>query len=428
MGYHVGHEDPCKSDATRLLFVTAGMLRKYVTGALRQLHLFEHTDRGIRESTPTAIHYASIRSAFPYDFVLVDEVHERSVDCDMALLLLKYLAVRVTTAALGKAQLPIFRIVVMSATISSNEFARFLGGESLNMFEAEHAVWEDQTFLLRIKEALEEVKHLRASLADSMVSCEDEPLKLEMHQQNLHQRERVIHRAKELSSSLNRLINLWKYRRSRGLLAMFRDQQASMNSRDFRARQQWKRISGSAVFKGNCVNVSDQTQYPVEELFWDDLGDLALAPFTCSATLLLDIASPTLLRFMGIQSNDYNPVSTSLGDSQHEVVREGKPLANIATGSDYNVDEPSEEDSYAQWEDDGSQEDSRLTYCLHKPRLNCWALERAARLLLLIHTQALRRNAPQKGALVFLPGRQFFRAIGPQCLGLFLDSEGEIFA
>lgn len=392
------------------MFVTAGMLRKYVTGALRHLHILgqEGNDCGTGNEGVEPLAYGSFRSVFPYDFVLVDEVHERTVDCDMALLLLKCLAVKITAAAVGRIQLPIFRIVVMSATISASDFAAFLAGESLNMFQAEQAAWRDQTLLLRVKGDLQGAQHVRDLIMRSAASGTEGLSDVLMHQCALRKRERLIRWAKALSTSLNELAHLWKNRRSRDMLAVFREQQASMTLSGSPGRQQWRKISGTAYVKGNCVEVARQTNFPVEELFWDDLRDLATMPLTSNSAQLLDVASPALLRLMGIESvaGDSPPFSAS-GGMQYGATDERKTQAAIASDRTGSSGAHWQEDNSFQWEDDEYQLTSRADYCFDKPRLDHACVEGAARMLLLIHTQCLLRNVPQCGVLVFLPGRSY---------------------
>lgn len=400
VGYHVGHEEPCKSEATRLMFVTAGMLRKYVTRALRHLHALRQKgccedDSGkIGSLDPVA--YGSFRSLFPYDFVLIDEVHERSVDCDMAMLLIKCLAAKLTSGAAGQVRLPVFRIIVMSATISASDFATFFSGESLNMFEAEHAAWKDQTDLLRIKSDLHGV-HL--PLTNSMhtaelAECLEEA---EAHQYRLRKRERLIGWAKGLSSSLHELARLWKNRRSQVMLEVLQEQLSSRGSSC--TAQQWRRISNTAYVKGNCVEVARQTNFPVEEVFWEELKDLAAAPLTATAEQLADLANPTLLSYMGIEyaGDGLIPLSSSAVEMHPRGINE----PSAAGGRDTFVAQGQEE--RFEW-DDYDYHPDRQEYHLEKPKLNYLCLEAAARLLLLIHVQCLLRKAPQCGVLVFLPG------------------------
>ncbi|KAL8275777.1 hypothetical protein Esti_000340 [Eimeria stiedai] len=321
VGYHLGHEDACRSADTRLLFVTAGMLRKYITGALRKLHVLGQTDVGCSSSNMSvgSLPQDRLRSIFPYDFVLVDEVHERTVDCDMALLLLKCLAVKLTTAAAREVQLPLFRIVVMSATISASDFATFLSGESLNIFEAEHAAWTDQTRLLRLRGNLENSQQLSADISHVTLTCSQTVSEAELQRSALRKRNSLLSWAKNLSVLLNELTRLWKSRRSRDLLRVLREQESSLASGGRSGERQWVRISDSASVRGNCVEVARQTNFPVEELFWEDLRGLAAAPFACPASQLLDVASPALLRFMGIDPADGEPfaLQTSHGVRNH---------------------------------------------------------------------------------------------------------------
>ncbi|OEH74835.1 hypothetical protein cyc_06768 [Cyclospora cayetanensis] len=398
VGYHVGHEEPCKSEATRLMFVTAGMLRKYVTRALRHLHIIGKKPQCRLECSSDGVSsmmHTSFRSSFPYDFVLVDEVHERTVDCDMSLLLLKCLAVKVTAAAsVARAPLPVFRIVVMSATISAHDFATFLAGESLNMFEAEHAAWTDQTLLLRIRGTLmkSQLPHLpNKGLNDQR--CE------------LGRRERLIGLARNLSSPLNELVHLWKNRRSRELVNVFKDQQRSMKLRGACGMLQWRHVSGSARVNANCVEVARRTNFPVEELFWEDLCDLASASLASAAADLLSLAaSPTLLRCLGIDPDTGCPF-TPAGDVPRSFLHACKPQIYPQTGSAEDPAEPYQGEGASWLESEYDTMPSRNDYCFEKPRLNFSCLEKASRLLMLIHVQCLLRNAPQLGVLVFLPGR-----------------------
>ncbi|KAL8453160.1 hypothetical protein Emed_001030 [Eimeria media] len=407
VGYHLGHEDPCRSSDTRLLFVTAGMLRKYTTGALRKLHVLGQTDIGSSSSNTSGgpLPQDRLCSIFPYDFVLVDEVHERSVDCDMALLLLKCLAVKLTTAAAREVQLPLFRIVVMSATISANDFATFLSGESLNLFEAEHAAWTDQTRLLRLRGDLQKAQLSTSGFLPVTTPCNERQSEAEMQRSALRQRSSLLSWAKNLSVSLNELTRLWKSRRSKDLLGVLREQQSSLASDGRSKKLPWIRISDSASVRGNCVEVARQTCFPVEELFWEDLRDLAAAPFTCSSLQLLEVASPALLRFMGIGPIDDEPFARGASYGlQSEAVGERKSLFGYAATSPSSSFAQGEEGS-VHWDDTGLQDVNADEYSLDAPKLMQRDLEEAARLILLIYTQCLKRNVPQRGVLVFLPGK-----------------------
>ncbi|KAL8439933.1 hypothetical protein Efla_004858 [Eimeria flavescens] len=405
VGYHIGHEDACKSDDTRLLFVTAGMLRKYVTGALRKLHVLGQQDTGSR-SDSRSIGTCSgdrLRWIFPYDFVLVDEVHERSVDCDMALLLLKCLAVKMTAAAASGVRLPLFRIVVMSATISSSDFATFLAGESLNVFEAEHAAWIDQTRLFRLRGELLETQLMPAVL-DSSASNTEFPSEVECQQIEARKCDSLLCWARSLSVCFNELALLWKSRRSRALLRVLRDQHSSMATKRL-SRSQWKRVSDTSLVRGNCLEVARRTNFPVEELFWEDLRDLATASLTASASQLLEVASPTLSRFMGLESvEEALPPSQGPCAGEHNAADESKILGELSVACRNCPTARWEEDS-STWPDDGFQDLNRGEYSLGNPKLRPQDIVDAARLLVLIHIQSLRRNAPQRGVLVFLPGK-----------------------
>ncbi|KAL8454910.1 hypothetical protein Emag_001276 [Eimeria magna] len=347
VGYHLGHEDPCRSSDTRLLFVTAGMLRKYTTGALRKLHVLGQTDFGCSFSSTSAgpLPQNRLWSIFPYDFVLVDEVHERSVDCDMALLLLKCLAVKLTTAAAREVQLPLFRIVVMSATISANDFATFLSGESLNLFEAEHAAWTDQTRLLRLRGDLQRAEFLTTGFLPVTTPRNLTLSEAELQRSGMRKRSSLLSWAKNLSVLLNELTRLWKSRRSKDLLSVLREQQSSLAPK----KLLWLRISDSTSVRGNCVEVARQTNFPVEELFWEDLRDLAAAPFTCPASQLMDVASPALLRFMGIGPVDGEPfaLGTSYGlQRKPEILRMARALAEAKRQAMISLRSPTESSSY----------------------------------------------------------------------------------
>lgn len=399
VGYHVGHEEACKSNETRLLFVTAGMLRKYVSGALRQLRIIGQSSSGYRLNEEVA-ESQKLRSIFPYDFVLVDEVHERTMDCDMALLLLKCLAVKMTTAAIrARMQLPLFRIVVMSATISANDFSTFLSGESLNIFEAEHSAWMDRTCLLQVKGTLQ-----AASQGGTLPSSTKAGLDLttaEMQGDEMSERECLIRRARSLVTPMNELARLWKTRRTKDLVAVFQEQHLSMPSRPLCKVQHWRHISGTARVRANCVEVARRTNFPVEELFWDDIVDLARASMTASAADLLDIASPTLLRYMGIDPEGGEVLQMA---AQQGPMEEQKPRASLNREGAFHYLSPWHSDAGTELNDDDEMIAGGDNFCSEEPRLNYWCVESAARLLLLIHVQCLLRNASQPGVLVFLPG------------------------
>jgi ATP-dependent RNA helicase DHX29 len=98
-GASVGYQvrlDAASSDATQLLFCTAGIL-------LRRLHSDPLLD-GISH-------------------VVVDEVHERSLHTDLLLTILRDLSVR--RSAVGK---PCIKLVLMSATLDSSFFSGYLAG------------------------------------------------------------------------------------------------------------------------------------------------------------------------------------------------------------------------------------------------------------------------------------------------------------
>ncbi|PHJ24549.1 putative atp-dependent rna helicase spindle-e [Cystoisospora suis] len=114
--------------------------------------------------------------AFPFDFVVVDEVHERSVDGDLSLLFLKFLLVlqlapyalgkglladeglvreqtRVTeerhplscslaSYAEGRERLIRFRVCVMSATVVTETFARYFSPSALADLLVEYRRWK----------------------------------------------------------------------------------------------------------------------------------------------------------------------------------------------------------------------------------------------------------------------------------------------
>ncbi|CDJ27565.1 uncharacterized protein EMH_0088900 [Eimeria mitis] len=372
VGYHVGHEEACKSDETRLLFVTAGMLRKYVTGALRQLHMIGQTSCSGGSTNEEVVSGHKLRSIFPYDFVLVDEVHERTIDCDMALLLLKCLAVRMTVAAVrAQMELPAFRIVVMSATISANDFSTFLAGERLNIFQAEHAAWMEKTCLLRVKGALQ-VARLNAAHSASPKA----PAGLTAAEKQLYEireRERLIRWARSLVTPLNELACLWRTRRSKDLAAVFQEQHLSMPSRASCKRQHWRQISGTARARGNCVEVARHTNFPVEELFWDDIVDLARFSMTATAADLLDIASPTLLRYMGIDPDSGGILSTV---AQQGATDERKALTSLSRRSTFHHDSPCDGDAGTDLDEEGEVPSRGDEFCFEKPRLNYWCVER----------------------------------------------------
>ena len=73
-----------------------------------------------------------------FDVVIVDEAHERHLNTDLALGLLKRLTLR----------RPEFRLVIMSATIDLDMFARYFGGKFL--FSPVWAISMTSCFVYRV--------------------------------------------------------------------------------------------------------------------------------------------------------------------------------------------------------------------------------------------------------------------------------------
>lgn len=103
-GYIIRGENKT-SNRTRLSFVTTGVL-------LRMLQLELLVGGGLFDHL---------------EYIFVDEVHERSVDLDFLLIILKKILKK----------LPKLKVVLMSATIDTTQFTRFFGGAGVNHIHIE---------------------------------------------------------------------------------------------------------------------------------------------------------------------------------------------------------------------------------------------------------------------------------------------------
>ena len=94
------------------------------------------------EPTEYSIRAIRVTSCFhfhrDFDVVIVDEAHERHLNTDLALGLLKRLTLR----------RPEFRLVIMSATIDLDMFARYFGGKFL--FSPVWAISMTSCFVYRV--------------------------------------------------------------------------------------------------------------------------------------------------------------------------------------------------------------------------------------------------------------------------------------
>ncbi|KAL8429850.1 hypothetical protein ACSSS7_006298 [Eimeria intestinalis] len=215
---------------------------------------------------------------------------------------------------------------------------------------------------------------------------------------------------------------------ARDPLNVLREQQSSLLSDGRSKKLHWVRISDSASVRGNCVQIARQTNFPVEELFWEDLRDLAKAPLKCPASQLLDLASPALLRFMGIDPVDGEPFTLETSGGLQREVRGERSFSPDSTASTPDTFIAQGEEGSPRGADEGLQDVNEGGNSLDAPKLMQEDLEDAARLILLIHAQSLGRNVSQRGVLVFLPGWFFganeyylyYKKASFSCLTLFM--------
>ncbi|GIQ79645.1 hypothetical protein KIPB_000317 [Kipferlia bialata] len=102
VGYHIGQHKK-RGPSTCITFMTCGMLQNYLSSALSPR---APLGEGSTSATSTADE--------PFDIVVVDEVHERGIETDLCLALLKLLL----------SVMPTLRVVLMSATPPKDSLAR----------------------------------------------------------------------------------------------------------------------------------------------------------------------------------------------------------------------------------------------------------------------------------------------------------------
>lgn len=437
MGYHVGQEDALKNRSTRLLFVTAGMLRKYAGGALRELRRVSHSSSG----------RAWWRELFPYDFVIVDEVHERSVDCDMALLLVKALMAALTDArnqagllqqrrnscgnesrregeAAGEMKLPLFRLIVMSATIRAQDFAVYLSSGSLNRFLRERDVWEERSALLDIQNSTHELSRRHAALmAERERARADQDIFRSLRR--LEEDEPKLAKWTEEVVELGEQGGRWAKRCAQALSD--RAEKGVSGSAVFSAREKQlaplESAAEASLDREVTVQVAGEVIHEVEDLFLEDIQRLARVPFERDAAAAEAVKQwlPVAARVIGLdgpfgggakrEGRESSSSTAAQRDPPSQIRRTSSPPRD-ANGEEENGNEGNGDEAEGGQdagsddnEEDASSDDG--DFDAKRASLDDCNLELAAQILVKIHLAARRRGPHmQPAALVFLPGER----------------------